>query len=344
MESFNNLTHHKITEELKNKMRSIPLVGDETIKPYENSEFFLLDIPINSIRPTALYVLERNIDFLNSLLNEVPLFELSGITKTSFGIVAPPIIEVHDGMFILLDGQNRLWLARNKGVESLHCIVITNVNTPMPVLPVEWDEVGVFKDKPAVSRRYNPLLENPSAFYRNLGILGSEGQRKIKVCIDFDDVISLKEDYLKYYADEYNNGVVDSEIKIRAYNDKEEQIEHLKLSVSAVNTIKAMQKQHYDITIVTSRGINEGTIAEEILRMHGIYLPVIKVGPDSKYPHYSNAEIVIDNKLSHLEEVTANPVRKNTLYLFGGEHQNGDIKTVSSWEELAVILGIELVG
>lgn len=83
----------------------------------------------------------------------------------------PPIIEVHDGRLLLLDGvhRNRLTLSVGTTIES---IIIEKVRFPFPCDIDGWNKVKTVDEKPPVQERFYNL--NPSLF-RDLKWVGIDG-------------------------------------------------------------------------------------------------------------------------------------------------------------------------
>ena len=168
-------------------LRDVSLVGNPEILPYRNVDMDVIQINHNQIKPSASYVLEDNLNDIRTLFDEMgdSIWSLEGVYNFKDGsIIIPPILEEHTinktEELILIDGQHRIYVARERCVESINVVVIRNCFIPCPVLPLEsWDDVNLVNQIPRVKRVYNPEipLEEISYYYRNLP--GSSGERKI---------------------------------------------------------------------------------------------------------------------------------------------------------------------
>lgn len=86
----------------------------------------------------------------------------------------PPIIEVHDNKFILLDGVHRCFITKqtNSNIES---VVIERVKIPFPCKTKSWEELKVIDKKPEkvdVSKRHFNLNVELFRDLRGIGIDG----------------------------------------------------------------------------------------------------------------------------------------------------------------------------
>lgn len=158
--------------ELEKRLRRVQL-KDEVILdffPYLHAKISLQKVPVDSLQPSALYVLEDNLDRVgkvNKLLAKKGI-DAYGFNQTTalvdFNcggrqriILGPPIVEVSDddsGALIVTDGLHRVTKAKMEGRKNIVVLKIVNAAVPLPVLPVDWNEVKIEKDVPAEKRRY----------------------------------------------------------------------------------------------------------------------------------------------------------------------------------------------
>lgn len=176
-EIANNDTNFEINRtfdflELEKRLRRVQL-KDEVILdffPYLHAKISLQKVPIDSLRPSALYVLKDNLDRVGKVNN---LLAKKGIDAYGFNqstalvdfnygerqgiILGPPIVEVSDddsGALIVTDGLHRVTKAKMEGRKSIVVLKIENAAVPLPVFPVGWDEVNVEISVPTEKRRY----------------------------------------------------------------------------------------------------------------------------------------------------------------------------------------------
>lgn len=205
VEMFTKPDYEKLVETL----RDVTLVGDRTIRPYEDADIHISILPIDSLSPTSLYVLKENLDRVEDMAEYLsrwhrahPLF-IHGLGSYSMNgeqfNIAPPIIETSDEGKLIVDGLHRLYYAKSLGMEHSLVVEITNVDPRYPLvpLPVTWEDVKVCSEVPSVKRRYRfetvedliamgyevppNLTEDNIRYYnyRDLSALGSSGIRPI---------------------------------------------------------------------------------------------------------------------------------------------------------------------
>ena len=210
-----HVTHRGDFPELERALRQVTLRGDPTILPYAKATITSRRLPIAELRPIATYVLAPQLAYqrrIQAALAErgVDLFELDGlITYELDGVshtMSPPIVEtaydpaLGEVVSALLDGQHRVWLAREQGRDIVRVVEITHVTQNIPILsvPVRWEDVRVVESVPpdTEKRRFRydsqgelraavcyftdaPITEESYRYflYRDLAVLGSPGIR-----------------------------------------------------------------------------------------------------------------------------------------------------------------------
>ena len=117
----------------------------------------------------------------------IDVFNLSGVTTLpEQNIIAPPVLEVHNGNLLIVDGHHRLYVATKQG-KNINCIVIDKVEFPLPFIPVRWSEVIAYDVKPEDPQ----LLRNIDVsalnglphtyYYRKLQeVVGGTGRRPLR--------------------------------------------------------------------------------------------------------------------------------------------------------------------
>ena|SRR3989344_2071696 len=120
-----------------------------------------------------------------SRLDDVDIFKLDRIYPNSTYVVAPPVVEISDGVPAIVDGLHRCALARNLG-EPVSVILVDGVNPQYPIIstPVTWNEVVEYYQKPEIPellRNVRPGIRDEGGslrrFYRDFSYLGSTGRR-----------------------------------------------------------------------------------------------------------------------------------------------------------------------
>ncbi len=218
------LTRYRGWTLLEAMLREVPLLGDRTLKPYASAKIEAKRVAIDELCPMAYYALHDKLDRhgrLQAALERryaISLFDLVGIidydwpeTHTFLDAqsgadfcMAPPIVEVYDEPGIgpvraLVDGLHRVLLARERGLDAIWAVEISDIPPAMPLvpLPLTWADVTLCDEVPSLhaKRRFRfptrasfPDLSRLSSvpitdknfmyfFYRDLSFLGSEGIR-----------------------------------------------------------------------------------------------------------------------------------------------------------------------
>ena len=158
--------------ELEKRLRRVQL-NDKAIAdfyPYLHADISLQTIPIDVLHPSALYVLKDNLDRIGEvgrLFTEkgIDIFSLnSEISIVDYNyeereciVLGPPIVEESKDdsrILIITDGLHRVTMAKMEGRKSIVVAKIEKTAAPLPVLPVEWDEVKIKTSVPTEKRRY----------------------------------------------------------------------------------------------------------------------------------------------------------------------------------------------
>lgn len=162
--------------------------GSFNEKVYENAKINFAKIDPHTLRLGQKFVYRKN---YTAILENFPClfgdFHISrGISKLTAFIIfgkdengnfamahyLPPIIEIHEGHSILLDGVHRNFIVKNSGT-TIEAIIIQNVKTHFPCASQKWDEVLVIDHKPEkIEDRYFDL--KPELF-RDLKSIGIDG-------------------------------------------------------------------------------------------------------------------------------------------------------------------------
>ncbi len=172
----------RIVKETKN-MRGEPI--------YENSEISLREFDPKDLHPSAVYMLEANLEFLEAMYYDlfkegIDIFNLDQIVETEkYGKIAPPIVEMAvdekgNRVPTIVDGIHRSKLAMYLG-KRIKVVLIDGVNPDYPLigLPADWDEVKIYRGKPQAEPELRKLrpgmvgLEDKSHLFRNLEPVGA---------------------------------------------------------------------------------------------------------------------------------------------------------------------------
>jgi hypothetical protein len=158
---------------------------------YQNARIEIRDFNPDEVYPTAKYVLKGNLENLEALQtmldNEgVDIFNLDCVHEGLDGIIiAPPVVELSDGVPAIVDGQHRFYMAKQQG-RRIKAIYVEGADENIPVIsyPVPWSEVKEYDIKPenpSLLRNLRQGIRDISGdlrrYYRDLSYLGSLGRR-----------------------------------------------------------------------------------------------------------------------------------------------------------------------
>lgn len=165
-------------------LKVVPLL-DENIKgfrPYLGAKMSHVKIPIDSVYPCALYALNSHIRIQKELrakllerygLDTLNLPEDKSFLKIVWGnevqFLYPAIVEVSQedgGKRVITDGLHRYLNGVNDGETSITSVLVENIASPLPVLPVSWDEIKLYDKTPPLSQKRRLRFETPEAAIR----------------------------------------------------------------------------------------------------------------------------------------------------------------------------------
>lgn len=160
-------------------------------QPYRNAKISIEKFDPNNLYPTAKYILVGNLTAAGIMRNRIlqksgiDIFSLDHIYSDSEYLVAPPVVEISDGVPAIIDGLHRCALARRLGL-PISVIYIVDVDPKCPTIstPVTWNDVSEHQEKPESAELLRNLrhgitdtTETLRRFYRDFSFLGSLGRR-----------------------------------------------------------------------------------------------------------------------------------------------------------------------
>ena len=158
------------------------------ISVYQHANIELRTFDPKDVFPSALYVLYPNLKEVGNIATELraegkDIFTLTDIEQTSIGVIAPPVVELSDGVPTIVDGIHRFWWALSVN-KPINAIYVENASLPIVSYPVSWDEVRLCDERPSEPRFMRKLRdgiadnsEDLRRYYRDLSFLGSKGRR-----------------------------------------------------------------------------------------------------------------------------------------------------------------------
>lgn len=175
---------------MENIIRNI-LTIEDGVSVYENADISIQDFRPDEVYPSALYVLRPHIEKIRCIGSElwrrgVNIFQLDDVINMDEIMIAPPVIEMSDGVPTIVDGIHRFYLARQLGFD-VRCVFINGASLPLISYPVEWQDVRMYDEppqQPELRRRIREGISDTSTdlrkYYRDLSVLGSKGRRPRK--------------------------------------------------------------------------------------------------------------------------------------------------------------------
>jgi hypothetical protein len=179
------IVYESSPSELIDKIKNVPLLHDENIKPYKNSKVVIKSFNINELRPATFYLLRDNIN-IQRYLREILLKEFNIDTfkldrwyilkvrnKENYERSIIPIIvqlsPFSGESFIIEDGNHRAWIAR-ESEEEINAVYIENVPKEIPYYaypnPKGWDDVKIFNDISEVKLKKKYRIEDKNERYK----------------------------------------------------------------------------------------------------------------------------------------------------------------------------------
>lgn len=169
-------------------LRCVTLVGDETEHIYENARMFLSMVDPSRVRLGQRYVYRsRYMSIVECLPNLFQQFSLvPGFSRIPMSVMfgedadgrpvignyLPPIVEVHNNQYELMDGCHRGFLGRQAG-HAVEMLVIEGVSVPFPCETRDWAHVSIRDRKP--DRVEDRFWELDQQLFRNLKHIGIDG-------------------------------------------------------------------------------------------------------------------------------------------------------------------------
>jgi hypothetical protein len=81
-------------------------------------------------------------------------------------LVIPPVLEIHDQTWVIIDGIHRIWAAQTSHLASVRVVAVRNVSVPLPMPQVDWEYVKLGRgsgDLSEILGPYDPDLFRPLA-------------------------------------------------------------------------------------------------------------------------------------------------------------------------------------
>lgn len=157
------ITDYKIhpKTELINVIRNTYLAGDHNIHPFADSKINIESVSAADLIPTQAFVLNEQLQTIDAIRRQmmthgVDIFHQDGFlsyhihgTQSNF-VFTPPLVEVIDGLPLIIDGQHRITYAQDHNM-TFNALIIQGIDKSVyPYqLPLNggWDAVHRFDTK-----------------------------------------------------------------------------------------------------------------------------------------------------------------------------------------------------
>lgn len=179
-------------EFLLRQLREVKNLRGEPV--YRNAEIDIRIFNPGDLKPTAKYLMESNMEFLEAMYNDllskgIDIFNLESVIETDYGVVGPPVVEVAEDASgnrvpAIVDGSHRVALAKYLK-KDISVIYVNGANPEYPLigLPVGWEKVRTYKIKPTKEEDLRDLkpgmvgLEDKASLFRDITMVGSSGRK-----------------------------------------------------------------------------------------------------------------------------------------------------------------------
>lgn len=188
-------------QDLTKRAREVTLLTASDFYPYLNSQITLEEIPLDQLMPCARYVLRQNLKIQRALRDKLLPFGLDpchltsrvSAVRYSWGereyVLVPPIVEESrddGGINIITDGLHRIIDAKARGEKTIIVMMIRKTAMPLPVMPIDWDEVRVVESVPPLSTKRKLRFGNSKDMLFWFGLTGERLERVLSGIKDRD--------------------------------------------------------------------------------------------------------------------------------------------------------------
>lgn len=161
---------------------------ENSVAVYDEAQISLRYFYADEVYPTALYVLRPHLQAVACIGQElaqagINIFDLDEVIEYNGILIAPPIVELSDGVPAIVDGIHRFYLAKQLGL-PVKAIYVEGAKLPLISYPVTWEQVQEYDEAPQNPRHRRALrlgIEDTSEslrqYYRDFSLFGSRGRR-----------------------------------------------------------------------------------------------------------------------------------------------------------------------
>lgn len=174
-------------EYLAKLLLGVTLVNDPGVRPYEGCRIkrmradpLLLEVGQTFVEEQKLLALQTNFFEIfkdsgapNGFVKKPAMIILGETADGSLAVAhyLPPLVELHNGCYALLDGMHRSYSTMHVGT-TMEVILVCSPKSPFPCDFNEWDVVRLVGAKPPKEERYFGLKPH---LFRDLKYVGIDG-------------------------------------------------------------------------------------------------------------------------------------------------------------------------
>jgi len=110
-------------------------------------------VNVSEIQSLSRFVNATRLQFASNLIQKyqtacIDVYKPVVLTNDAVRrLIAPPVVEWHEGRPILFDGTHRVWTALRNGMKWIYVLSLRDVNLPLPCEITPWGQVTVRPDK-----------------------------------------------------------------------------------------------------------------------------------------------------------------------------------------------------
>lgn len=125
--------------------------GLKQVRQYRQANLSMRNVKIANLKPLHRFIDASEYRRVRELAETItshgfPLWNVVTIhTPATEKIICPPIIEIYDNQWLIVDGLARILYSRQKGLAEIAACVVENVSEPPVGTPWKWNKVEVLE-------------------------------------------------------------------------------------------------------------------------------------------------------------------------------------------------------
>lgn len=117
------------------------------VKQYQTAKISFRSVKVANVRPLHRFIDLHEFERIQTLArtlntHNIPLWRtVTVVSSRGQKTICPPVIEVHNGQWIVIDGLSRVYFARQKKMSEVFACVVEDVSEPLIGAPWTWDKI-----------------------------------------------------------------------------------------------------------------------------------------------------------------------------------------------------------